>query len=228
MDATKPEQNTQVRTILIVDDHPVLRRGLSALIENEADLAVFGEVATYQAALEVLRDRQPDLAIVDIALEGRDGLELIKELKTRHPKIPTMVLSMYDESVYAERSLSAGAKGYVTKQEFDENVLLAIRRVLDGELHMSAPLQRRLAAKYVFGKSLALDSPINALSARELQVFRMIGEGQSTRQIAETLCLSIKTIESHVEHIKDKLSLSSAVELAHYATEWVAVGQHDN
>jgi DNA-binding NarL/FixJ family response regulator len=209
------------KTILIVDDHPVLRRGLATLIESEPDLAVCGEAATYQAALEAIREHRPDLVVVDLAIEGRDGLDLVKELKVLHPEVPALVLSMYDESVYAERCLKAGAHGYVTKQELDTTVLVAIHRVLDGERYMSNKVESLLAAKFISGQALDTDSPLDALSDRELQVFRLIGQGRTTRQIAETLTLSVKTIESHIEHIKQKLALESAAELAQRATQWV-------
>jgi DNA-binding NarL/FixJ family response regulator len=212
------------KSIVIVDDHPVVRRGLAALIESEPDLAVCAEAATYQAALEAVREHQPDLVIADLALEGRDGLDLIKDLKARQPEIPALVLSMHDEMVYAERCLRAGARGYVTKQQLDDTVLTAIRRLLAGETYMSAQLQARLAAKFVAGRTPDTDSPVDALSDRELQVFRLIGQGRTTRQIAETLTLSIKTIESHIEHIKHKLSIECATELGHRAMRWVQTG----
>jgi DNA-binding NarL/FixJ family response regulator len=226
MPAETPEPEPRAKkTIFIVDDHPVLRRGLASLIEIEPDLAVCGAAATAQAALEALSERQPDLLIVDIALEGDDGLELVKAVKRSHPEVPTLVLSMHDEAVYAERSLRAGARGYVTKQQLDETVLTAIRRVLDGKTYMSAGLEQRLATKYIGGGSLETGSPLDALSDRELQVFRQIGLGRSTRQIAESLKLSIKTIESHREHIKQKLGLETTEALAQRATQWVETGR---
>lgn len=159
--------------------------------------------------------------IVDLVLDGSNGLDLVKNMKKRHPKIPALVLSMHDEAVYAERSLHAGARGYVTKQQLDETVLVAIRRVLAGHIYMSDTLEAQLAAKFVGGQTLKTDSPLEALSDRELEVFRLIGQGQSTRQIAQALRLSIKTIESHREHIKDKLSIDSSARLAQRATQWV-------
>lgn len=212
------------KAILIVDDHPVLRRGLASLIESEPNLFVCGEVATGQAALEAIEETPPDLVIVDLSLNGLDGLELVKAIKAQRPEIPSLVLSMYDEAAYAERSLRAGARGYVTKMELDNTVLVAIRRLLAGERHMSAKLETRLAGKYVSGRTAAKDSPLDALSNRELQVFRLIGQGLGTRQSAEALKLSVKTIESHREHIKRKLALRSATELVHRATQWVETG----
>jgi len=203
----------------------VLRRGLAALIESEPGLAVCGEAATCRAALDAIRASQPDLAIVDLVLEGDDGLDVVKEMKRRHPEIPALVLSMHDEAVYAERSLRAGARGYVTKQQLDDTVLTAIRRLLAGETYMSNQLESRLAEKFVAGQTLETDSPLEALSDRQLQVFRLIGQGRTTRQIAETLHLSIKTIESHRENIKQKLTLESAAELAQRATQWAETGR---
>jgi len=213
------------KNIVIVDDHPVLRRGLGALIGSEPDLFVAGEADTCVAALEAIRETQPDLVIVDISLNGGDGLGLVKKMKTLHPTIPALMLSMHDEETYATRSLRAGARGYVTKQQLDDTVLAAIRTVLAGETYMSIQLKSQLAAKYVNGRTLDTDSPVDALTDRQLQVFRLIGQGRTTRQIAETLLLSIKTIESHREHIKQKLTIESAAELVHRATQWVSAGR---
>lgn len=221
MHATKAEKNSGAKkTILIVEDHPVLRLGLTSLIETESDLAVCGQVDTCVAALEAIRQSTPDLVMVDLMLKGCDGLDVVKGIKAYNPKIPALVLSMYDESVYAERAIRAGARGYVTKKQLDNTVLLAIRRVLAGETYLSDKLTARLAAKFIDGKTLETGSPLETLSDRELQVFRLIGQGRSTRQIAETLHLSIKTIESHRAHIKDKLSIETTAELAQRATQW--------
>jgi DNA-binding NarL/FixJ family response regulator len=226
MCAKKTEEGGPARKkVLIVDDHPMLRRGLAALIDSEPDLSVCGEAATCPEALAAIPERRPDLVIVDLALGKDDGLDLVKEMKKRHPAIPALVLSMHDEAVYAERSLKAGARGYITKQQLDNSVLAAIRRLLDGGTYMSDALEARLAAKFVDGRTLETDSPLDALSDRELQVFRLIGQGRSTRQIADTLNLSIKTIESHREHIKSKLSLETTAELAQRATQWVETGR---
>ena len=226
MSAIPTESLRPVRkALIVVDDHPVLRRGLTALIESEPDLAVQAAVSTRQALFEAMRERQPDLVIVDLSLGDDDGLDLVKEIKTRYPKIPSLVLSMYDEALYAERALSAGALGYVTKQQLDETVLAAIRRVLGGKVYMSDALQRRLAEQYVAGRTLETGSPMDTLSDRELQVFGLIGRGRTTRQIAGTMARSVKTIESHLEHIKNKLGVASAAELAQRATQWVETGR---
>ena len=224
MTAPTAESESPVEnTILVVDDHPILRRGLVALIESEPGLAVSASVGTRVAALEAIRESHPDLAIVDLALGDEDGLDLVKEIKARYPKVPSLVLSMHDEEVYAERALSAGALGYVTKHELDNTVLRAIRCALAGKRYMSDTLQRRLAERYVGGHTLKL--PVDALSDRELQVFRLIGQGRTTRQVAGTLTRSVKTIESHLEHIKNKLVIQSAAELAQRAAKWVDTGR---
>jgi DNA-binding NarL/FixJ family response regulator len=180
------------KTLLVVDDHPLLRRGLTALIESEPGLAVDGAVGTRVTALDSIKKCRPDLVIIDLALGDEDGLDLVKEIKTRYPNIPSLVLSMHDEAVYAERALSAGALGYVTKHQLDETVLGAIRHALAGETYMSEALRRRLAERYVGGRTLESASPMHTLSDRELQVFRLKGQGRTTRQIAGTLTRSVK------------------------------------
>lgn len=212
---------TMRKRILIVDDHPMLRRGVAALIEAEPGLEVCAEAATFETAKEAIRDTQPDLVIVDIALEGRDGLALVKGMRAQHSEIPALVLSMHDEAVYGERALKAGARGYVSKQQLDDTVLLAIRKVLAGGTYMTDALKMRIVTKFVGGGTLDAGSLPDALSDRELQVFRLVGEGHTTRQIANVLTLSVKTIESHLEHIKHKLTLESAAELAQRATQFV-------
>jgi DNA-binding NarL/FixJ family response regulator len=213
------------KTLLLVDDHPILRRGLIALIASEPDLAIRAAVGTRVAAIATIREGQPDLAIVDIALGDDDGLDLVREIKMRYPRVPSLVLSMHDEAIYAQRALSAGALGYVTKQGLDETLLGAIRRVLSGEIFMSQTLQGRLAKLYVAGRTLRTNTPIHLLTDRELHVFRLVGQGRTTRQIAQTLTRSVKTIESHLEHIKNKLGIMSAAELAQRATLWVETGR---
>jgi len=221
MPATPESIRSAPKRILIVDDHPMLRRGIAALIDAEPGLEVCAEAATFEAAKEAIRDAQPDLVIVDIALDGRDGLELVKGMRMQHSEIPALVLSMHDEAVYGERALKAGAHGYVSKQELDDKVLLAIRNVLAGGTYMSDALKTRIVARFMGGGTLDAGSLLDVLSDRELQVFRLVGEGHTTRQIANVLTLSVKTIESHLEHIKHKLTLDSAAELAQRATQFV-------
>ena len=225
-----PTENTAAtrqskRAILIVDDHPMRRRGLAALIDGEPDLTVCGQAASCQEALQAIGQDKPALAIVDLGLEGSDGLDLVKEIKALHPEVLTMVLSMHDESLYAERAINAGARGYLTKLQLDDTILIAIRRVLDGEIYLSEKMSARFAAIYFGGRTLEDDSPLAVLSDRELEVFRLIGQGLGTREIAERLGLSPKTIESHREHLKQKLTLASGADLVRRATHWVDTGE---
>lgn len=214
------------KTIVIVEDHSIVRRGLSALINGEPDLAVCGEAATCEAGLRAVERHAPDLVIVDLGLEGGDdGLALVKTLKLSHPKTPALVLSMHPEGVYAERALRAGARGYLSKQQLDETLLLAIRRLLRGDMYMSEALATRLATRFVGGRDRAADSPMDALSDRELQVFGLLGQGRGTRAIAQALYLSVKTIETYREHLKEKLGLDSGPELIRSAVHWVESGQ---
>jgi DNA-binding NarL/FixJ family response regulator len=207
--------------ILIVDDHPLVRRGLTALIESEPGLAVVAEAGSCRAALEALDRVRPDLVIVDLALGAEDGLELVKKIRLRQAGTPVLVLSMYEESLYAERCLKAGAMGYVSKRQLDEELLGALHALMRGETYLTAELQRSLVEKYAAGHALGSESTPGALSDRELQVFRLLGEGLGTRAIAEHLHLSNKTIESHREHIKTKLGLKSSAELVQRAVQWV-------
>ena len=217
------------QTILIVDDHPLLRRGLAAIIEGETDISVYGEAFSTQGALDAIEqggDKKPDLAIIDLGLEESDGLELIKEIKVRYPEISMLVISMHDESLYAERALRAGALGYLTKQHLDDTVLTAIRHVLDGKRYLSAAMLEQFTDKFFTGgRNLKSDSPLAVLTDRELEVFRLIGQGNSTRKIAERLGRSVKTIESHRENLKQKLSLESGAALVQRAIHWVDTGE---
>ena len=206
--------------VLIVDDHPVVREGLAYRINRQPDLVTCAEAATAPEALKALSACLPDLAIVDLSLEGRSGLELIRDIKSRYPRLPVLVLSIHDEPAYAKRALQAGARGYVMKHEATENVLLAIRRVLGGEIYLSDKLASKLLSAAVAGEMDA-DGPAERLSDRELEVFELIGKGMGTRQIAEKLHVSIKTVEAHRAGIKEKLHLEGATELAHRAFQWV-------
>ncbi|WP_257169109.1 response regulator transcription factor [Bradyrhizobium sp. SRS-191] len=213
------------RTIVVVDDHPLMRRALIALIEGEPDLAVSAEAGDGKAALLALARRPPNLAIVDLMLKGgADGLDFVKAMKINHPGIPTLVLSMHEEALYAERALRAGAHGYVNKQQLCDDVLKAIRRVLDGQIYVSEAFGTTLAARFV-GDACPAANSFAALSDRELQVFRLIGVGSRTREIATTLHLSPKTIETYREHIKQKLGLENASELLRHAIRFVESGE---
>ena len=211
--------------ILIVDDHPILRRGLAALIESELGFVIHAEADDCRSALKIIEHDPPDIMVLDLMLNGSDGLDVLRELRSRHTPVPTLVLSMYDEATYAERALKAGARGYLTKKQLDATVLDAIRTVLAGQTYLSDELKARLATKYLQGDDAQSASSIDRLSDRELQVFQQVGRGRATRQIAERFSLSVKTVESHLEHIKQKLTLSSAAELAQTATRWVETGR---
>jgi DNA-binding NarL/FixJ family response regulator len=206
--------------IFVVDDHPIVRQGLGLLINREPDMIVCGAAEETQSALRAIPTLQPDVMVVDISLNGPDGLELVKTIRTRDANLPILVLSMHDESIYAERALRAGANGYIMKQEATEKVLVAIRRILRGDVYLSDHVSSKMLQQYVRGSSTARESPVADLSDRELEVFRLVGEGHGTRQIAEELHLSVKTVETYQAHIKEKLSLRNARELVQHAIEW--------
>jgi DNA-binding NarL/FixJ family response regulator len=207
--------------VLIVDDHPLLRKGVSQLIDQEKDLIVVGEAEDANKAMTAIENTMPDVVLIDISLSGTSGIELVKNIKARFPKLKMLVLSMHEESVYAHRALRAGASGYIMKQEGTEKVLLAMRKVLQGGVYLSDRLGNRMLHTLVNGRALRTGSPVEELSDRELEVFGLIGQGHGTRSISEKLHLSIKTIESHRAHIKEKLNLQNASELVHHAIQWV-------
>ena len=209
------------KRILIVDDHPIVRRGLAELVDQQAGLVVSGQAEDAHQAMEAIRAQEPDMVIVDISLKETSGLELIKDIKTRHPGLPVLTLSMHDESLYAERALRAGAKGYIMKQQATEELVMAIRKVLDGQVYVSDTIAAKMVRKLVGSGPDAGASAIDRLSDRELEVFRLIGEGHGTRQIAERLHLSVKTIETYRAHIKEKLDLADSAELLKHAIQWV-------
>jgi DNA-binding NarL/FixJ family response regulator len=206
--------------VFVVDDHPIVRQGLAQLINREPDLTVCGEAQEAASALHSISIEKPDILIVDISLVGPDGLELVKNIRLRYPSLPVLILSMHDESIYAERALRAGANGYIMKHEAAERVLGAVRQVLNHEVYVSERVASRLLHHYINGSPTAGQSPLADLSDRELEVFRLIGEGHSTRAIAEELHLSIKTVESYQAHIKEKLSLKNGRELVQHAIQW--------
>lgn len=207
------------RTVFIVDDHPIVREGLALLINRESDLAVCGVAEEAVTALWRIERMRPDLVVVDISLHGPDGLDLLKNIRTLNPNLPVLILSMMDELLYAERALRAGANGYIMKQEATEKVLVAIRRILHGEVYVSDRMVSKMLHRLV-GGSPEDHSPISDLTDRELEVFRLIGEGHATRQIAEELHISVKTVESYQAHIKEKLSLKNGRELVQRAVQW--------
>jgi DNA-binding NarL/FixJ family response regulator len=206
--------------VFLVDDHPIVRQGLTLLINQETDLAVCGEAENMHSALSAIQTTRPDILIVDISLNGPDGLELLKNIRINSPRLPVLILSMHDESVYAERALRAGADGYIMKQEASEKVLVALRRILSGEIYVSERIASGMLQHYVRGVNTSKRSSVGGLTNRELEVFRLIGEGHGTRQIADELHLSVKTVESYQAHIKEKLSLRNARELVQHAVQW--------
>jgi Response regulator containing a CheY-like receiver domain and an HTH DNA-binding domain len=210
--------------IFIVDDHPLLRRGLAELINREPDMTFCGEAEDSPSALKAISQIKPDLVIVDIALKGYNGIELIKNIKAFDPKIQILVLSMHDESIYAMRVLKAGAKAYVMKQEVVDKVMEAVRRIRAGKVFVSERVASRMLDQVVVGGDPAPDSPVDLLSDRELEIVNMIGSGLPTREIAAKLHISIKTVESHRARIKDKLNLQNAIQLVQFCVRWVEEG----
>ena len=211
---------TKKRKVFLVDDHPIIRQGLTMLINRESDLAVCGEAEDAHAAMQSITCLIPDVAIIDISLSGPDGLDLLKDIRGRLPYLPVLILSMHDESIYAERALRAGAQGYIMKQEATEKVLVALRRILNNEIYVSERIANRMLQRYIGAPDTSRPTSIGDLTDRELEVFRLIGEGHSTRQIADELHISVKTVESYQAHIKEKLSLRSARELVQHAIQW--------
>ncbi len=215
----RPPQ-TGKKTVLVVDDHPLMRQGLALLINQQQDMQVCGEAEEAQAAMQAIAQLQPDIMILDISLKGPDGIELLKNIRATDPDLPVLVLSMHDEAIYAERALRARANGYIMKQEATEKVLVAVRRILSGEVYLSERMSNKMLQQYIGGTPNMIQSRIASLSDRELEVFRRIGEGCATREIAEELHLSVKTVETYQAHIKDKLALRSGRELIQHAIQW--------
>lgn len=209
------------RRVVVVDDHPMVRERLSEVIGREVDLVVCGEADDRFLALQVIGETQPDLAIVDLTLKNTHGLDLIKDLHVMHPRVRILVISMQEEKLYAERSIRAGAQGYITKQEATRNILLAIRQVLAGELYLSPILAARIASNILRKPQTSPSAAtLESLADRELQVFELIGVGLSTKEVAEQLHLDVKTVETYRARIKEKLHLKDASELVRRATIW--------
>jgi len=211
------ETRNGTASVFIIDDHPVVRQGLALLIDREPDLKVCGDAADSASAFEGLEALAPDVVILDLSLSGPDGLELLKSIRARYAALPVLVLSMLDESLYAERTLRAGASGYIMKQEATEKVLVALRRILGGGIYLSEAMANKVLHHFAAGSPAAEQSPLAELTDREIEVFRLIGKGQSTREIAELLHISVKTVESYQANIKDKLSLKNSRELLQWA-----------
>ncbi len=207
--------------ILVVDDHPIVREGLARVIDQTPDLLVCGHAENIPQALSLLDSSEPDLVIVDISLGGQNGIELIKDIKVRQPALPVLVHSMFDEAMYAERCLRAGAKGYVMKHEPPQKLLGGVRQVLKGEVHLSEAMTKQLLSRISSGPQGKGNSPAELLSDREIEVFELLGQGRRTREIAQLLHLSDKTVQTHREHIKAKLNIPDAVSLVRQAVQWV-------
>ncbi len=214
-------QPAGVSKIIIVDDHPIVRQGLAALINQQEDMEVCAQAADGREAMEQIGRLKPDLVTIDLTLGDSGGLELIKNIKSRYPDLPMLVVSIHDEVLYAERVLRAGARGYIMKQEATENVTEAIGKVLAGQVYVSEGMSDRIVRSFLGGAEKTKPASISSLSDRELEVFRLIGQGYGTRKIAEMLHLSIKTIETYRAHIKFKLDLDNAAHLLQYAVQWV-------
>ncbi len=208
------------KRILIVDDHPMMREGLVHFIGNQADLEVCGEAETASIALDMIASSKPDVVLADITLPGKSGLELVKDIAAMHPHIATLVVSMHDESVYAERVLRAGGRGYVMKREGGKRIVAAIRKVLAGEVAVSEKMSAKILQIFSGRRGDATESPIEQLTDREFEVFQLIGRGKSTREMAGELHLSAKTVEVHRAHIKEKFGIKTASELISYAARW--------
>lgn len=222
---TTPHPKGRKINIFLVDDHPLIRKGLSQLLGQEEDMQICGEAEDVSSALKGITQTGPDLIIADISLRGNNGLELIKNIKALYPHLKVLVFSMHDEVVYAQRALRAGARAYVMKQEDAEKIKAAIRRIMEGDIYVSQRVSDQLLHQIVNGTASSSQSPVDRLSDRELEVVQSIGNGLSTREIAGALNVSVKTIESHRAHIKEKLNLKNATELVQFAVQWV---EHEN
>ncbi len=210
----------QKRRVFLVDDHPIVRERLAELISQETDLEVCGEAEDAVAALKAINALQPDIAIVDITLKDTYGIELIKTLRERESHVPVLVLSMHDESLYGERAIRAGAKGYLNKQEASKKVIAAIRTILAGDIFVSEQMKSAMLRKMSGGHSPQGASPTDVLTDREMEVFQLLGQGLGVRQLAENLFVSVKTIEAHRENIKQKMNFKSSSELLRYAIQF--------
>ena len=206
--------------VLIVDDHPLVRQGIAQLINQEPDLKVCGEAGDVDQAMMTIREHSPDMAIIDISLGQTSGIRLIEDISLKYPKLSVLALSMHDESIYAERCLRAGAKGYIMKSEPPEKVIFALRKILDGEIYVSDKLGALLLHKLAANDDNLYRSPVERLSNRELEVFQLIGKGLKTSKIAEQLNLSVKTIETYIDHIKKKMDFTDSRNLFLHAVQW--------
>lgn len=215
----------QKNRVFIVDDHPLVREGLTNLINGQDDIIVCGEAEDSAQAIAGIAKARPDVALIDISLRGESGLELVKDLRSQFPQVALIVLSMHDEALYAERALRAGAHGYIMKQEASKNVLVSIRRVLEGDVYVSEKIINRMARRHISSHKRGRSSPIERLSDRELEIFRLLGQGRSTSQIASDLHLSLKTVQAYCARAKVKFGVTSLVELLRAALRWEDASQ---
>lgn len=221
MNSNGTEDNKIKYKVVIVDDHPIVRQGLGQLINQENDLQVCADASDIPSALQAVKDCRPDIAVVDISLGQSSGIRLIEDLSRLYPNLLILALSMHDESIYAERCLKAGARGYIMKKEPPEKVIAALKKILKGEIYVSFNLGEKLLQKFVTKKDGVYSSPIEQLSNRELEVFQLIGQGLKTSKIAEQLNLSIKTIETYIDHIKKKMNFKDSRELFLHSVQWL-------
>ena len=219
------KKTPQPSRLLVVDDHSIVRHGLTALLSKEKDLAICGEAGSCEEARAAIKALEPDLLIVDITLKDGSGLDVIREARAADPKVKALVLSMHDESVYAEKALRAGARGYVMKENADEDIVEAIRTVLRGELYISTEVSAQMLREYI-GEEAAGKTGIESLTERELQIFECIGQGLSSRKIADQFSLSTRTVEVHRAHIKRKLQCEDAAQVVREAVRWVEQRSH--
>ena len=209
-----------MKKIVIVDDHPIVLEGFKKLINSEADFDVVGTAESAVEAVNIITDKKPDVAMIDLSLKESSGIELIKDLQVMCPDVRILVVSLHDEEIYAERVLRAGARGFIMKAEAVDDIINAVRKVAAGEIYLSAKMQSRMLENMASGRKTSTLNPIDILSDRELEVFQMIGNGMKTKNIAEQLNLSVKTIETYKSHLKIKLQLKDGVELIQRAVEW--------
>jgi DNA-binding NarL/FixJ family response regulator len=222
MPKIQPQNDTPAKKrVLIVDDHPIFRAGLNGLVNLEAELTVCGEANDAKQAMQAFEKLHPDLVLLDMSLPGKGGLELLKDIRAIAPQTPVLIISMHDETLYAERVIKAGGRGYIMKQEGPEKIVQAVRKVLSGGISVSERIAAQILDAMSGGKS-GTSSSVSTLTDREFEVYRLLGQGKEPHEIARTLHLSIKTVDTHRAHIRQKLSLRNATELIHHATRWTA------
>lgn len=211
-----------LKRIVIIEDHPIVRKGFSMLINQDGGMETVGEAGDYRSAIELLRSVKADLVLLDLSLGDGNGLELIKEIKIINPDLPVLVVSLHDENIYAERVLKAGAKGYIMKSEATDNILTAIKEIINGGIYLSLNMRDKFVNR-IAGIGGSSSSPVDILSDREFEVFQLVGEGKTTKEIADILNLSVKTIETYKSHIKNKLDIKDSTELIRRAVEWKVI-----